>query len=174
MRNLLSALGKKSLKAQKLRREYDEDLLFSVAFSQIVFHKIKVSLKTFLWKREGGYPGLWFFLPSIAPNVYGPLIKLQLTTDACQEGKPYCLGNVYSLTFEGVKEPALAELNEEAVYHSIYCDENVFDAIGIEGCVAMDIALAKGGTEAIAESFYSVMKSQQCIGGQSNEILALR
>ena len=114
---------------QKLRREYDEDLLFSVAFSQIVFHKIKVSLKMFLWKREGGYPGLWFFLPSIAPNVYGPLIKLQLTTVACQERKPYYLGNVYSLTFEGVKEPVLAELNEEAVYHSIYSDQNVFDAI---------------------------------------------
>ena len=96
------------------------------------------------------------------------------TTDACQEGKPYCLGNVYSLTFEGVKEPVLAELNKEAVYHSIYCDENVFDAIGIEGCVAMDNGLAKGGTEAIAGSFYSVMKSQQCIGGQSNEILALK
>ena len=46
--------------------------------------------------------------------------------------------------------------------------------MGIEGCVAMDIALAKGGTETIAESFYNVMKSQQCIGGQSNEILALR
>ena len=42
------------------------------------------------------------------------------------------------------------------------------------GCVAIEIALAKGGTEAIAELFYSVMKSQQCIGGQYNEILAPR
>ena len=159
---------------QKLRREYDNaDLLLSVEFSQIDFHKIKSSLKTFLWKRDGGYPELRFSLPSIAPNVYGPLIKLQLTTDTCQEGKPYCLGNMYSLTFQGVKEPILAELNEEAVYHSIYCDEKVYDAMGI-GCVATDIALAKGGTEAIAESYYSVMRSQQCIGGQSNEILALR
>ena len=58
--------------------------------------------------------------------------------------------------------------------HSIYCDENVFDAMGIEACVAIDIALVKGGAEAIVESFYSVMKSQQCIDGQSNEILALR
>ena len=110
----------------------------------------------------------------IAPNVYGPLINFQLTTDTCQEGKPYCLGNVYSLSFEGVEKPILAELKEYEVYHSIYCDEKVSDAIGIEGCVAIDIALAKGGTEAIAESFYSVMKSQQCTGGQSNEILALR
>ena len=101
------------------------------------------------------------------------LIKLQLTTNTYQEGKPYCLGNAYSLSFEAVEKPILAKLNVEAVYHSIYCDEKVFDAIGIEGCVAIDIALAKGGTEAIAESFYSVMKSQQCTGGQSNKILVL-
>ena len=65
---------------QRLRREYEEaELLFGVAFSQIVFHNIKLSLKTFLWKREGGYPELWFSLPSITPNAYGSLIKLQLT-----------------------------------------------------------------------------------------------
>ena len=58
MRNLLSSFGKKFEKffayvcsldhVQKLPRAYDEDVLFSVAFSQIVFHKIKVSLKMFL------------------------------------------------------------------------------------------------------------------------------
>ena len=30
--------------------------------------------------------------------------------------------------------------------------------IGVEGCVAIDIALAKGGTEAVLESYYSVMQ----------------
>ena len=38
----------------------------------------------------------------------------------------------------------------------------------------IDIALAKGGTEAIVESFYSSMASQAMHGGQSNEALALR
>ena len=137
-------------------------------------HKIKQSLKTFLWKREGGYPETWFSLPSIAPKLYGPLVKLEETTNAYDQEKPYRLGNVYSLTFGEVMKPVLAELDEEPVYHSIYSDERLFHAIGIEGCVTIDIALAKGGTEAVVESFYSVMKLQQCTGGQSNEMLSLR
>ena len=35
-------------------------------------------------------------------------------------------------------------------------------------------ALAKGGTEAVVESYYSVMNSQKKSGGQQNETLALR
>ena len=160
---------------QKLRREHKEtDLLFDAVFAHVVFHKIKQTLKTFLWKREGGYPEMWFSLPSIAPKLYGLLVKIEMAANTYDEGKPYCLGNVYSLTFGELTKPVLAELDEKAVYHSIYCDERLFHAIGIEGCVAIDIALAKGGTEAVVESFYSVMKSQQCTGGQSNDTLALR
>lgn len=121
----------------------------------------------------------WFSLPSIAPKAYGPLAKLSINDNKSVQGegaeeKSYCLGNLYSLTFESVKKSILAELDEAAVYHSIYCEEEIFNAIGIEGCVTIDIALAKGGTEPVVESFYSVMKSQQSTGGQSNETLALR
>lgn len=52
--------------------------------------------------------------------------------------------------------PIKAKLNEEAVYKSIYTDDILYNAIGVEGCVAMDIAMAKGGTEAVLESYYSV------------------
>ena len=38
----------------------------------------------------------------------------------------------------------------------------------------MDMALAKGGPEAIAESFYNCMRNQQCPGGQSNWVLTTR
>ena len=68
----------------------------------------------------------------------------------------------------------VAELNEIEVYRSIYTDEHLFNAIGIEGCVTIDIALAKGGIEAVVESCYSVMISQKMSGGQQNETLALR
>ena len=52
------------------------------------------------------------------------------------------------LTLEGSQETVKAKLNEVAVYKSIYSDEELFKAIGVEGCVAMDIALTKGGSEA--------------------------
>ena len=47
---------------QKLCREHEEtELLFDSVFAHIVFHKIKQSLKTFLWEREGRYPEMWGF-----------------------------------------------------------------------------------------------------------------
>jgi hypothetical protein len=53
-------------------------------------------------------------------------------------------------------------------------DETLYNAIGLEACACLDIALAKGGTEAIVESYYSVMKSQTMSGGQHNDTLGLR
>jgi hypothetical protein len=38
----------------------------------------------------------------------------------------------------------------------------------------LDVALSLGGSEAIVESFYGVMDSQQQCGGQDNDTLALR
>ena len=38
----------------------------------------------------------------------------------------------------------------------------------------IDVALSCGGTEAVVESYYSVMGTQRQDGGQSNDTLALR
>ncbi|CAB4040841.1 Hypothetical predicted protein, partial [Paramuricea clavata] len=65
-------------------------------------------------------------------------------------------------------------LNEEAVYKSIYTDEDVYTMFGKEVCLVIDIALAKGGPESIVESYYSTTKSQQQPPGQSNDTLSLR
>ena len=45
--------------------------------------------------------------------------------------------------------------------------------LGIEMCVCYDVCMAKGGTEAVVESFYSSMKAQS-MARQDNETLALR
>ena len=42
------------------------------------------------------------------------------------------------------------------------------------GCILIDIALSKGGPEAIAESFYATMRAQQQVGGQYNDTLITR
>jgi hypothetical protein len=41
-------------------------------------------------------------------------------------------------------------------------------------CTAVDIALNKGGCEAVVEGFYSVMKAQHMGGRQSNDTLEKR
>lgn len=56
----------------------------------------------------------------------------------------------------------------------MYTNSEVYNRIGKEMCIVIDIVLAKGGTESIVESFYSSMASQAMQGGQSNEALALR
>ena len=64
--------------------------------------------------------------------------------------------------------------NEDKVYKTTYENETVYSLIGLEGCVAVDISLGKGGTEAVVESVYSAMGSQNQIGPISNETLTLR
>ena len=45
---------------------------------------------------------------------------------------------------------------------------------GKEFCIALDVALAMSGSEAVVESYYSVMKIQKMEGGQLNDTLVER
>ena len=60
------------------------------------------------------------------------------------------------------------------MYRSVYENEVVYGLIGKRGCTAVDVSTAMGGTEAVVESVYSVMKAQNQTGGLKNETLALR
>ena len=53
------------------------------------------------------------------------------------------------------------------------CYPQVYKKAGKELCTAIDVAVAKGGCEAVVESFYSVMGTQRK-GNASNEVLELR
>lgn len=66
------------------------------------------------------------------------------------------------------------KLNESMLYESFYNNEKVYQKAGQPVCAMLDIALAKGGPEAIAESYYACMRSQQQGGGQSNDTLSVR
>ena len=65
-------------------------------------------------------------------------------------------------------------LHEQRVYKSFYSDPQIFNIAKPPSCAMIDVVLAKGGPEAIAESFYSSMRAQQQSGGQTNETLARR
>ena len=84
----------------------------------------------------------------------------------------YHLCNLYEMKFKSVT--VITVLDEAKVLESIYTNSEVYNRIGKEMCIVIDIALAKGGTEAIVESFYSSTASQAMHGGQSSEVLALR
>ena len=66
------------------------------------------------------------------------------------------------------------QLHEQSVYASLYAQKEVYTLAGPQGCTIIDYVLSKGGPEAIAESYYSTMRSQQQSGGQQNDTLEKR
>ena len=64
--------------------------------------------------------------------------------------------------------------DEIAAFSSLFTTEEIYDRIGREMCIAVDIALAMSGSEAVVESYYSVMKTQTMPGGQLNDTLVQR
>ena len=66
-----------------------------------------------------------------------------------------------------------AKLHEENVIASFY-NQIIYESLGKEMCIALDIALAAGGCEAIVEGFYSVVSAHKKSGGQSNNVLVQR
>ena len=67
-----------------------------------------------------------------------------------------------------------AFLDEPLLVETLYNVKEVYSRIGPEFMVALDIARSTGGSEAIAESFYSVMDTQRQRCHQSNRIMELR
>ena len=63
-------------------------------------------------------------------------------------------------------------LQEQDVIKILYPDPAFFES-GKEFCILFDIFCAKYGTEAIAESFYQMMETQEKDGGQSHKVLAI-
>ncbi|PAA71545.1 hypothetical protein BOX15_Mlig019669g1 [Macrostomum lignano] len=65
-------------------------------------------------------------------------------------------------------------LDEAALIKQLYTVQPVFEEAGRAVCILLDVALNTGGGEAIAESFYGVMRSQRIMGRQKNKALQLR
>ena len=66
-------------------------------------------------------------------------------------------------------------LNQADAFATFYTNENVYNMAGPEFCIALDVALAMSGSEAVVESYYSVMKTQDMVGvGQVNDTLVQR
>ena len=66
-----------------------------------------------------------------------------------------------------------AVVDEPVLIETLYNVKEIYSRIGPEFMIALDVALANGGSEAIAESFYSVMDAQKQRCHQSNPIMEL-
>jgi hypothetical protein len=62
-------------------------------------------------------------------------------------------------------------LKEENLISLMYLNSEIYTKFGKPFCLTFDVALVKGGCEALVESLYSVMNAQSQHGGQLNEFL---
>ena len=110
----------------------------------------------------------WFTLKKNDPlNVQGSNLVsfLPVSSDV--------MDSFFHMKFDDGKEYDV-RLHEQNVYASFYSNPDIYSIAKAPFCALLDIVLAKGGPEAIAESFYNSMRAQQQSGGQSNENLARR
>lgn len=144
--------------------------------SHVIHRKLKQALKDVLWNKKQTVVN-WFSvvqkeslkpLASVLTSTSGNLMSFKVAKD--QSFVEKC----FVAVFHGDEREHIVTLNEEAVYRSMYMDEEIYSLCGKELCLIVDIALAKGGPESVVESYYSTMKSQQQPGGQSNNTLSLR
>ena len=68
---------------------------------------------------------------------------------------------VPSNSLDAVFKVKFASGKEYNVFSSFYSQEDIYSIAQPQSCAVLDILLAKGGPEAIAESYYSCMRAQQ-------------
>ncbi|CAB3982578.1 Hypothetical predicted protein [Paramuricea clavata] len=129
--------------------------------SHIVHRKLKQALKDILWQGR-----------ETMINDSGNLSSMEKVLE--DHSSQSFVTTRFHMRFTKGEKIYTVQLNEPAVYLSLYTDECVYSKLGKEICLVIDIALAKGGPEAIVESFYSLMKCHKKAGGQNNENLSLR
>ena len=67
----------------------------------------------------------------------------------------------------------VVRLDENRLWHSIYCIDSLYQLIGKEACALLDFAYNMGGSEAISETYFSVMEAQKQ-SNQDNDTLDMR
>ena len=171
-----------------------EDVTFAPALSSAVYRKLKMTIKELVWNPK--YIDVFAKFVKVvksANNVVKVGEHLCNYFDHAEKGKKVHLDSICSkvgflknlslsstcLHFSNVYDAEFEHLSlcfmidEEELIAQMFTNSMVFNMLGIEMCVCYDICMAKGGTEAIVESFYSSMQAQS-MARQDNETLALR
>ena len=149
---------------RKLANE-EKQLNLLPALASNVYKSFKYCIHRVIWEDYGDCRTKWFI------PIKGEVKPGQLKGFYCKNGK-WSLDDIYELHYQD--STCLTKLNQAAAFASFYTNEMVAKEAGREACIALDVAMGMSGTEAVVESYYSVMNSQQFPGGQSNDTLVQR
>ena len=149
----------------------DSSLKFLPVLASTVYSSFKSVMVEVIWTNLGNCRVLWFPAtksdPAAAVVDHGDLLTGFCVKESIYGNDDYCeflYGNIV----------CTAKFDEKAAFSSMYVNEVIYDKLGREMCIVVDVALAMPGSEAVVESYYSVMGSQTMPGGQLNDTLVQR
>ena len=143
----------------------NEELSLHPDLSSIVMSSFKHTVYKVVWDDFAGCRQSWF------QPVKGKHLSERPTNFTISQ-EMHKLEDLYQ--FEYKDHVCLSRFSETTAFASFYNNELIYSAVKKELCIALDIALAMSGTEAVVESYYSVMGSQTMSGGQLNDTLVQR
>ena len=145
---------------QKSGMDFDPQLAFRY------MTRLKKAVKAGIW--NGLCPD-WFILT----DKDTPMKSQDVQLISFEPAPSDTLETFFTMKFANGQQHSV-RLHEQNVYSSFYSREDIYDIAKPPSCAILDFVLAKGGPEAIAESYYSAMRAQQQSGGQSNDTLTRR
>ena len=140
----------------------EPELNLDHTFSESVHQSYKDLIFNVVWNDFSGCRLMWF-PPVKGLHGSGKLKGFQISTETSE------IEETYKFSYED--RVCTARLDYPSVFATLYINEEIYTLAGKELCIAIDIALAMSGSEAVVESYYSLMKAQKMAGGQSNETL---
>ena len=137
--------------------------------SQSVFSNFKTTIKRVVWENLGGET------QEVFRTEKGEIVSHFKTSQLVKFSsiEKDIFRKYFNLNFS-CGNTIEAFIDEEVMIKLFYTNKDIYEALGQECCLALDIALAKSGCEAIVDGFYSVVKSHTKSGGQSNKVLMER
>ena len=97
-------------------------------------------------------------------------ISIEILDDGC---KVTCIVCQTFFTLSS-GETHIVIFSESSLFSEIYTNPVLYNDIGKEMCIAIDVVLGASGCEAVVEGFYSLVKTYEKNGGQSNTSLVQR
>ena len=148
----------------------DPSMKFVGVLAPSIHSLFKSTIVEVIWRNLGNCRSVWF--PPMSSPV-GTVVKhgdslSAFSVKSCPNDiDDFCL-------FQYENGCVTARFDEKAAFCSMYTNEEIYNRLGQEMCVVLDVALAMSGSEAVVESYYSVMGSQTKAGGQDSDTLVGR
>lgn len=139
----------------------DDDMRFDCQLRRQYFQHYAKSIINSIW--EGKFS--WLI------SEDGPIFDTQVKLEEVNLPSIPTQLEFWTTTLRG--KHVLCHIDKAALIGAFYSNKAIFKEVGREVCTILDVALSRGASEAIVESFYGVMRKQQQSGVQQNSTLGL-